>query len=438
MTLALRYNEDHYFDYVAIIAHYAQGPEFQQKLATPETLESLVDLALDYEARLDKEEVQGVFKALAAQQDPKKAPSEDTNILLMVQLINSLSAISASDAFVRTFNIRDPIIKKLSSRVASLSTSPLTVCACVMLGNLATSDETCVAMIEEMEMHTNLLGILLVEKEPALLYAAAGFMRHLAFPENKRTALGETQLIFVCCYLLINRDPSVRGESAAIIGKLVSNNLPNIKKIVREPWPEGNKLAQLPGVEVPDNPTLLYHIVTQALVSSAPVPSTSMKNAVIELPRTIVTMLRFLGQSKAKEDAESLKREMFDTPLVARPVAQLVRQRFFADARSEGLLGLGLMAQSPEGAVCVARELKADNGLLRSIKELTTAEKSEGQNSGTIGRDLQNALVLLHGLARHGVSSAVLCSTSMLILTLLRPTPWNRRLKKKWMTFSLS
>ena len=93
---------------------------------------------------------------------------------------------------------------------------------------------------------------------------------------------------------------------------------------------------------------------------------------------------------------------------MARPIARLVRQRFYADARSEGLLGLGLMAQTPEGALGVANEVKADEGLLDAIKEFAGEQKSgdaQTQKSNeSAGRDYQNALVLLHGLATNGVS----------------------------------
>jgi hypothetical protein len=96
---------------------------------------------------------------------------------------------------------------------------------------------------------------------------------------------------------------------------------------------------------------------------------------------------------------------MFECPHVARPLAKLVRQRFYADARSEGLLGLGLMAQSPEGAARVIEEIKEDGGLLEAIKDF--AEGKDGgveQQGQAAGRDYQNAIVLLQALQNHWVS----------------------------------
>jgi hypothetical protein len=231
-------------------------------------------------------------------------------------------------------------------------------------------------------------------------------MRHLTFPSENRTILGEEGLVEKCCHLLVNTDPSVRGEAAAILCKLVTGNIQNIEKVVYEAMPEDIEPAQLVGVDVPPLPTILYHIATQALVPTTPLPSTSMKNAMIEIGRTIIAILRYLGQATAEQDVESVSRRMFQTPLVARPVARLARQRFFAEARSEGLLGLGLMAQSHEGAVAVIEELKEDDKLLEAIREFAVEPSEEAQQvGGGLGRDHQNSLVLLHGLVTNGIDA---------------------------------
>ena len=63
------------------------------------------------------------------------------------------------------------------------------------------------------------------------------------------------------------------------------------------------------------------------------------------------------------------------------------------------------MAQSREGAVCVVQEMEHDGGLLEAIKEFAVEQKGEGQASDDkAGRDWQNAVVLLHGVAENGVS----------------------------------
>jgi Rap1 GTPase-GDP dissociation stimulator 1 len=99
-------------------------------------------------------------------------------------------------------------------------------------------------------------------------------------------------------------------------------------------------------------------------------------------------------------------RHMYQTPFVAKPLTQLFQQRFYAEARSEGLLGLGLVVQSHEGAMCIVDALKDDGSLLDSLKEFLTDEKKkvQSQNATHFTRDQQNVLMFLHGLSQNGVS----------------------------------
>ncbi|KAF1842091.1 GTP binding protein-like protein [Cucurbitaria berberidis CBS 394.84] len=384
LEMALRYDPDHYDEYVAILVHYLQDPEFQPKVATPKLLDDLVSLMLDFEARLTPTENEAVLEGLSISKTDETATSDETSVLLLTQLISSISAISATDTFAQVFTVTSQVVEKVRAKLRAPADSPSTVCACVMLGNLAMSDEVCMDMVNIMEFHITLISILASSTKPALLYAAAGFMRHLTFPEANRTVLVNTGLLRTCCHLLNLSDPSVRGEAAAMLCKLVTNNFHNIEKVV---------------FEKDEDATILTRIVEQAIAPSAALPSTAMKNPMIELGRTLVAMLRYLGRPNAEKDVDAVRQELLKVPSVARPVARLLRQRFYADARSEGLLGLGLMAQSPEGAAHVIEEIKDDGGLLDAIKEF--AEGKDGgveQQGSAAGRDYQNAIVLLQAL----------------------------------------
>jgi hypothetical protein len=263
-------------------------------------------------------------------------------------------------------------------------------------------------MVKVMELHLPLARILSSNNRPALLYAAAGFMRHLTFPDRNRAPLGDSGLLYTCTALLKQRDAAVRGEAAAIIGKLITGNLHNIIKVVCEKVgdtvsPDAHLIS---GIEVSSELTILHQIVEQALAPAGPLPSTAMKNPTIELSRSIVTILRFLGRTSTEDDVDAIREQVLNVPLVIRPLAKLVRQRFYADARTEGLLGLGLTAQTAHGAKLVIEELKEDSGLLEAIKEF--AEGNEGgaeqQAASSSGRDYQNAVVLLQALQNNWVS----------------------------------
>ncbi|KAH7345938.1 armadillo-type protein [Pyrenochaeta sp. MPI-SDFR-AT-0127] len=403
LNVALQYDEERYHEYVAILAHYLQDPEFQQKVAVPNLFDNLVSLMLDFESRVTSEDIEAVFKELSITKSDETTVSDGTNILLLTQLINSIAAISATDAFAKSFSVTSQAVEKIRAKLRAPADSPSTVCACVMLGNLAMSDEICIDMVSIMEIHVTLIEILSSSGHPALLFAATGFMRHLTFPEVNRSVLGNAGLLQTCCRLLKLSDPSVRGEAAAMLAKLVTNNFHNIEKVVYEKIEEPISTA---GAQVPADTTMLTHIVEQALAPSAPLPSTAMKNCMIELGRTIVAILRHLGRPNAEKDVDTVRLEMFKVSAVARPVARLVRQRFFADARAEGLLGLGLMAQSPEGATSVIQEFKEDDGLLGAIREFANGKDGGAEQHGSAaGRDYQNAMVLLQALRNNAGSS---------------------------------
>lgn len=407
LRTAAHYDEDHCQDYVALVVHYLQDPEFQQKVAHPDVVQRLLELLLDLEFNeLTKDEVQIAMQELCTQNNPNETASEDTSVILMVRLVNCVSALSATDAFIKSFTLESRIVYTLKEKLISAQATPSTVCACIMLGNIATSDSVCIDIVQKLSLHEALINILAMSKEQALLYAAAGFMRHLTFPESNRPILGAAGLIETCCHLFGNiQDPAVRGEGAAILCKLVTNCLPNIDLVVRHGLPAKIILAPLSDVPFPMDPKYLHHVVRQALTPSAPLPSTSMKNPMIELGRALVAILRYIRRPNSEGDLDEIARFIFDVPAVARPIARLVRQRFYADARSEGLLGLGLMAQTPAGAACVIEEMKIDIGLLEAIKEFAGEQKGDAQKSNeSAGRDYQNAVVLLHGLATNGVS----------------------------------
>ncbi|KAJ4317160.1 hypothetical protein N0V94_005096 [Neodidymelliopsis sp. IMI 364377] len=417
LKATLDYDEDHYHEYVAILVHYLQDPEFQSKVATPELLGDLITLMLDFESRITPEEIDAVFEELAISKSTDKTTSDNsTNVLLAAQLIGTISAISATDPFAQRFNVRSPVVETIRAKL-STPISPSTICACVMLGNLAMSDEICTDMVKIMELHLPLASILSSSTKSALLYAAAGFMRHLTFPEVNRAPLADAGLLYICTNLLTKEDAAVRGEAAAIIGKLVTDNLHNIIKVVCERVgetvvPDAHPIV---GVEASSESTVLHQIVEQALAPVGPLPSTAMKNPTIELSRSIVTILRFLGRPNAENNVEAMRQQLYNVPLVARPLARLVRQRFYADARSEGLLGLGLMAQSPLGARLIIEEIKEDSGLLEAIREFAEGKEggAEQQTGSASGRDFQNAVVLLQALQNNWVSIAttlVLCT----------------------------
>ena len=168
LNVALQYDEDHHLEYVAILVHYLQDPEFQQRIATPKLLDDLVTLMLEFEARLEPEDIDAVFEELATSKNADTVTSDEAQVLLLAQLIGLLSAASATDVFAQNFNVRSPVIERLEAKLRAPwdSAYPSTICACVMVGNLAMSDEVCIDMVKIMELHVRLILILKKSDKP--------------------------------------------------------------------------------------------------------------------------------------------------------------------------------------------------------------------------------------------------------------------------------
>jgi hypothetical protein len=82
LNVALQYDEDHYLEYVAILVHYLQDLEFQQRVATPKLLDDLVILMLDFESRLEPNEIEAVFQELATSKNADSVISDEAKVLL--------------------------------------------------------------------------------------------------------------------------------------------------------------------------------------------------------------------------------------------------------------------------------------------------------------------------------------------------------------------
>lgn len=372
---------DYSNDYTTHILTYLQDPDFQELIFSPEILDQLLTLLLHHEAHDSSSDPELVFKELATSQTGDTAPPE----LYLTHLVTAMSNLSATDAFL-TFARQDalssPVIQRIRTRLTadtSIDHAPSTVALCVILGNLAMSEDVCETMVSDWHLHIPLIRILRNSTHSAFLYSALGLIRHLAMPELNRAVLGEAGLIDACARCLENTDDAaVRGEAAAVLRQTMANMLENVERIVTP------RDAQ--------EKTCLATLVSASLEPPTPLPSTRMKNLSIETGRTIVTILRCLARC-GTNDAPDLRNKIFSNPRIALPLARLVRQHIYPDARAEGLLGLGLMAQSAEGAACVLAEMRDDDGVLDAIREV--AEEKGGSGSG---REYQNGMVLLQAL----------------------------------------
>jgi hypothetical protein len=192
------------------------------------------------------------------------------------------------------------------------------------------------------------------------------------------------------------------------MGLLVMYSFENIRHVITESIPDSVTPATIPGYEIIKAPSILYHMVSQAFVKTAPLQSSSMKNASIELGKAISSMVFLLSRTDDPEAATLLSR-MYTTPLLARPVVSIFRQKFFPPLRQPALVGLSIMAQSADGVACLLDVI--DEGFVDALNEFCGEAPAEVQGDEAdreaFRRSMQTVVrQIVHGLSTYGVSTS--------------------------------
>ncbi|KAK4997432.1 hypothetical protein LTR60_007752, partial [Cryomyces antarcticus] len=121
-------------------------------------------------------------------------------------ILNCLSDLASTPGFRGEYNIGHPFLSDLVHVLLSVELiAPgrwhllQPTGACLVLGNLARTDEICIRMVEELQIHKPLVHILGNTSDARLSHAAAGFLKQLARPkENEETlrAAGTVKAVF--------------------------------------------------------------------------------------------------------------------------------------------------------------------------------------------------------------------------------------------------
>ncbi|KAK5277745.1 hypothetical protein LTR16_009401, partial [Cryomyces antarcticus] len=121
-------------------------------------------------------------------------------------ILNCLSDLASTPGFRGEYNIGHPFLSDLVHVLLSVELiAPgrwhllQPTGACLVLGNLAQTDEICIRMVEELQIHKPLVHILGNTSDARLSHAAAGFLKQLARPtENEETlrAAGTVKAVF--------------------------------------------------------------------------------------------------------------------------------------------------------------------------------------------------------------------------------------------------
>ena len=372
-------------------------------------------LAMSLAAYLEKEKfqnvcvsnmmVEGVLNVLrhSFSVEVDKSSADDVKALAQLQLkINqALAEVSASPLFAQNYPLDSALSHTLKSWVTA-SEDQLQICACVMLGNLARSDEVCQVMVRELKIHEELIAVLKGDSRGAVLHSSLGFLKNLAIAGDNRSALGEAGIIPAVSRLwAYDSVPQVQFSAASIARQVIISSVTNISHLLA------------PLSQDPDSPAHQRTYLSLLLSLFEKTDSTPIKT---EIGRTVASICRTLSPKARGGDAQAtelLGRLFTLHDGVALPVGAMITQTQWPVVSSEGWFALALMATDQLGCTAVVdclqkteitELLKTTLSAGDSDQVQTGEEETKESDKSQEAKDRENAFVLVQGLLKNEVS----------------------------------
>lgn len=327
--------------------------------------------------------------------DINGSPSEDVRILARscVQVQQALSDVSALPLFADTY----PLDSSLSKTLKLWLEAPedrLQACSCVILGNLARSDEICKIMVRELEIHKPLISILQSNARGSVLHAALGFLKNLAIAVENRSYLGDAEIVPALSRLwAFDTVPQVQFAATSLARLITVSSISNVSRLLDFLPPDQNS----PGKKK----TYLSLLLSLFNKTDSNPTKTEIGRAIASICRTINPSAR--GESA---EAENLTERVFSLHEgIANPIMVMISQTEWSVVRSEGWFALALMASHPQGALAVADCLNnADMyQLLESTIKVKIPESASDGARLQQSKDRDNTIILVKELLGHNV-----------------------------------
>ncbi|KAJ9317600.1 hypothetical protein DTO271D3_2066 [Paecilomyces variotii] len=322
-----------------------------------------------------------------------ESSSEDVGALAQLRLkVNqALSDLSALPEFGELYPLGSPFSKVLESYLDT-NEDQLQICSCVMLGNLARSDEVCSRMVREFRIHERLISILKSDAVGAVLHAAIGFLKNLAIASENRPFLASAGLIPAVSRLwAFETVPQIQFSAVSLVRQVTVSSVENVSQLLE-------RLSADPDSPAHNKTYLSLLLSLFGRTDSAPIKT--------EIGRTIASLCRTIN-SKTRESSEEINtlfERLFDLhPDVARPLGAMITQKEWPVVRSEGWFAIALMASSKEGSVAVVDCLQNMDvyKLLEETLSSDIPDSLDEKEKQKRSKDRDNTIILVQELLKH-------------------------------------
>ncbi|KAJ5770807.1 uncharacterized protein N7511_002858 [Penicillium nucicola] len=419
------------YDLIELASEQAEGIETSpdgtilllMELALDETLEfsHFSSLVTSLTAYLEKEKfqavcvsnrmVEGVLDVLRRSFSIEIDQSSADNIKAISQVrlkINqALAEVSASPLFAQHYPLDSPLSQTLKTWLVA-DEDQLQICACVMLGNLARSDEVCQVMVRDLKIHEELISVLNSDSQGAVLHSSLGFLKNLAIAGDNRDILGEAGIIPAVSRLWAYESvPQVQFSAASIARQVIISSIDNISRLLA---PLSND---------PDSPANQRTYLSLLLSLFEKSDSTPIKT---EIGRTVASICRTVcpRSRDGEEQANILLDKLFTLHKgLALPLGAMITQTQWPVVRSEGWFALALMATHKLGCTAVVDCLHKTE--VTELLKTTLGVESPGQDGSKEeadksqeNKDRDNAFILVKELLKNEAGALPLGYRDML------------------------
>ncbi|KAJ5683159.1 hypothetical protein N7462_006324 [Penicillium macrosclerotiorum] len=380
-TLAL--DEDilfeHYSSLVNSLSMYLEKERFQNACISNSMVEGVLSV---------------LRRSFSIEVDESSKEDIQTLAQVRIKINQALAEISASPSFAEHYPLDSALAHALKSWVIAKE-DQLQICACVMLGNLARSDQVCQVMVRDLKIHEELISVLKSDARGAVLHSVLGFLKNLAIASDNRPILGEAGIIpAVSTLWAFESVPQVQFSAATIARQVTISSMENIARLLA------------PLSEDPDSPANRRTYLSLLLSLFEKTDNSPIK---IEIGRTVASICRTVSPQAQEggEVAASLLNKLYGLHEgVARPIGAMITQSQWPVVRSEGWFALALMASSQAGCAAVVDCLQNEE-IMNLLKTTLSGGASESDQTGEINvsqvaKDRDNTFVLVQELLKNG------------------------------------
>ncbi|KAJ5890690.1 uncharacterized protein N7473_006918 [Penicillium subrubescens] len=380
--LALEETEfDHFSSLVNSLTAYLDKERFQNACVSNNMVEDVLSvLRRSFSIEIDetsKEEVSGIAQ-------------------IRLKINQALGEVSASELFAEHYPLDSALAQTLKSWIIA-DEEQLQICACVMLGNLARSDEVCQVMVRDLKIHVELVSVLESGSRGSVLHSVLGFLKNLAIAGDNRVSLAEAGIIPAVSRLwAFESVPQVQFMAASIARQVTISSMENIARLLA------------PLSEDPDSPAHKRTYLSLLLSLFEKTDSAPIKT---EIGRTVASICRTVTPKAREGDeaAKSLLEKLYTLHEgVARPVGAMITQTQWPVVRSEGWFALALMASNHSGCVAVVNCLHNEEVAMLLKKTLDgevsasdASDESSKPDETQVTKDRDNVFVLVQELLKN-------------------------------------